>query len=97
LEVVSKAEGSELRTIRASEVGEYGYCSRAWWYRYVVKLPPPASGDWGRLAEGTRAHARLGRRVQMAAGIRTVGIVLALCGLALLAVMLLLSIGGRGI
>jgi hypothetical protein len=92
LEVVSKAEGSELRTIRASEIGEYGYCSRAWWYRYVVKLPPPASGDWSRLAEGTRAHARFGRRVQMATGMRTVAIALALCGLALLIVVVLLSV-----
>jgi hypothetical protein len=90
---MSKARNSELRTIRASEVGEYGYCSRAWWYRYVVKLPPPASTDWSRLAEGTRAHARLGRRVQMAAGVRTVAIALALCGLALLALVLLLNIG----
>ena len=26
--------------IKVSEIGEYGYCSRAWWYKHVVQHHP---------------------------------------------------------
>jgi len=78
---------SEQAPIRVSEIGEYTYCSRAWWYKHVVKVPLP-SGTTGRLAAGTRAHWRHGGWVVSSARLRTIGFLLAACGLALLVLAL---------
>lgn len=43
------------RMIRASEVGEYLFCARAWWLRHVEGLEP--AGQERRLA-GEYAHRR---------------------------------------
>jgi CRISPR/Cas system-associated exonuclease Cas4 (RecB family) len=77
----SRTPGSHA--IKVSEIAEYSYCSRAWWYKHVVKLPP---GEIGRLAAGTRAHRRHGRWVAASARLRVLGVALALCGLLALAV-----------
>jgi hypothetical protein len=83
----------ERRVIRASEIGEYGYCSRAWWYRHVVKLPAPGSAEQsGRFAAGREAHARHGRSVALSGTLRVLGIGLLLCGLAILSIILLMNI-----
>lgn len=50
-----------MAIMRASEVGEYVYCARAWWLRRVVGLQP--AGRERRL-QGTRRHARHARTVQ---------------------------------
>lgn len=76
------------RPIRASEIAEYGYCSRAWWYKHVVKLLPPAGDSYSRLASGTHAHARHGRGMATASVLRVVGIGVAI--LALLVIVLAL-------
>ncbi len=68
------------RTIRASEIGEYAYCSRAWWYRHVIKISPPAAGTGERLARGVQAHRQHGRQVARASLLGTVGLALALLG-----------------
>lgn len=75
------SQNNASRTIRASEIGEYSYCSRAWWYRHVVKLAPPANADNGRLAAGTAAHHMHGRRVARALMLGTLGFALALLGI----------------
>jgi hypothetical protein len=92
--------GSTLSTrhltlpIRASELGEYSYCARAWWYRHVVKLSPPAGEGASRLVEGHAAHANHGRRVETATRLRALGLVIALLGtLALVAALALALIG----
>ena len=83
-----------MRIIRASEIGEYSYCSRAWWYRHVIRVPlPEGTGTEGRLAAGTRAHASHGKAVGLSVALRTFGIALALCGLAAIALALLLAGG----
>ena len=44
--------------IRASELGEYVYCARAWWLRRVQGVP---SQNVAALHSGQRAHDRLAR------------------------------------
>jgi CRISPR/Cas system-associated exonuclease Cas4 (RecB family) len=48
------------RFIRASEIGEYMYCRRAWWLHHSVGLEP-AGRD--RRERGTALHTRHGRQV----------------------------------
>ena len=84
--------GADTPLLTASEIGEYGYCSRAWWYRHVVKLPTPDGATKGRLAAGTKAHQRHGGWVVSGARLRALGITLALCGLLMLIVAVWLRI-----
>ncbi|MFZ2360644.1 MAG: hypothetical protein WA040_14995, partial [Anaerolineae bacterium] len=46
--------------IRASELGEYVYCARAWWLRRVQGV---ASHNVAALRSGQQAHDRHGRAV----------------------------------
>ncbi|MCS6842255.1 MAG: hypothetical protein NZ699_00895 [Roseiflexus sp.] len=52
--------GQQVRTIRASEIGEYVYCARAWWLRRVVGLEPE---ERERREYGTALHRRHARLV----------------------------------
>jgi hypothetical protein len=80
-----------MRVIRASELGEYSYCSRAWWYRHVLKIAPPGAESASRLEAGIEAHARHGRAVALSSALRTASIALALLGL----LALVLALVGR--
>ena len=80
-----------MRVIRASEIGEYSYCARAWWYKHVVKIAPPAAETAGRLEAGRHAHTRHGRSVALSGTLRTAGIALALLGVAALLLALLIK------
>lgn len=66
--------------IRASEVGAYLYCRRAWWYR---KQGVEAENQ-DELAAGTELHLQHGRQVVAAALLWTLGWVLLLAALTLL-------------
>ena len=46
--------------IRASEIGEYVYCSRAWWLRRVAGLEPAGHE---RREYGANLHRRHGQTV----------------------------------
>lgn len=46
--------------IRASELGEYVYCARAWWLQRVQGVP---SHNVAALHSGQQAHDRHGRAV----------------------------------
>jgi len=70
-----------MKTIRASEIGSYLYCHRAWWYR----LRGVASENTAELSAGTALHRGHGQKVFVAAALRTLGLVLLLAALALLA------------
>lgn len=72
------------RLIRASEVGEYVYCRRAWWLGRVVGLEP-AGRD--RRARGVALHARHGRRVRLSNAL----LIAAALTLALAAMLILLA------
>jgi hypothetical protein len=68
-----------MRVIRASEIGEYVFCHRAWW---LHQIQGQASANVRELAEGTARHARHGRRVGVAAGLRLLAVLLLLAALA---------------
>ena len=49
------------RVIRASEIGQYTYCARAWWLGSVEELP---SSRQREMAAGEAAHRYHGRTVR---------------------------------
>lgn len=51
------------RMIRASEIGQYLFCARAWWLGSVKGLP---SAHQEEMEAGGRAHRRHGREVRAA-------------------------------
>ena len=67
-----------MRIIRASEIGEYLYCRRAWWLHHVAGLE---SANGPVMAEGTAAHAGHGRLVGAAAALRTLALLLLLAAI----------------
>jgi CRISPR/Cas system-associated exonuclease Cas4 (RecB family) len=69
-----------MRTIRSSDIGNYLYCRRAWWYR---KQGVP-SDHQAELAAGTELHKRHGRQVLAAGLTKTLGMVLLLASILLL-------------
>ncbi|HZQ08786.1 MAG TPA: hypothetical protein VFD70_19545 [Anaerolineae bacterium] len=70
--------------IRASDVGEYIYCHRAWWLGRVQGVP---NANRAALDAGTQRHRAHGRRVWRASLLQYAAIALAL--VALLAAFLL--------
>lgn len=72
-----------LPVIRASEVGEYMYCARAWWLRRVAQLEPVGRE---RREYGTTLHQRHGRAVASSRMLLILAMALALAAVALLVV-----------
>jgi hypothetical protein len=62
-----------MRVIRASEIGEYVFCHRAWWLRRVQGYE---SANVRELAEGAATHTRHGRLVSAAIGLRLLALLL---------------------
>jgi CRISPR/Cas system-associated exonuclease Cas4 (RecB family) len=77
-----------MRTIRASEIGTYLYCRRAWWYR----KQGVDSANESELAAGTSLHRAHGRTILASALTRTLGLLLLLVALILLTVYLVNSL-----
>jgi CRISPR/Cas system-associated exonuclease Cas4 (RecB family) len=73
-----------LKTLRASKIGSYLYCKRAWWYAQRGETPE----NQAELAAGSALHVRHGRQVLRSGCLRIVAYALLLAGLALLAVYL---------
>jgi hypothetical protein len=67
-----------MRVIRASEIGEYVFCHRAWWLHQVQGQ---ASANVRELAEGAARHAEHGRRVGIATALRALAVLLFLAAL----------------
>jgi hypothetical protein len=74
--------------IRASEIGSYLYCRRAWWYR----KQGVESENRSEMAAGTELHIRHGRKVIAAGLLRTVGLILLLAAFVLLVATLTTSL-----
>ena len=77
-----------MRIIRASEIGEYVFCHRAWWLRHTRGL---ASANVRALAEGAAAHAGHGRRVGASVALRGLAVLLLAAALVLEAGSVLLQ------
>jgi hypothetical protein len=71
----------------ASELGEYLYCRRAWWYKNIRSLK---STNARRMQSGARIHARHGRRVRRLPWLRGLAYVLIFVAI-LISVFLLVS------
>lgn len=65
----------QRRIIRASELGQYAYCARAWWLQRIAGIAPTNTQD---LAAGTAAHQQHGRAVWLAGALRWAALALVL-------------------
>lgn len=70
----------QMRPIRSSDIGNYLYCRRSWWYR---KTGTPSENQV-ELAAGTDLHKQHGRQVVASVLMRTVGLILLLVAIILL-------------
>ena len=61
------------RIVRASEIGEYVFCHRAWWLRAVQGYQ---SDNVREMEAGTHSHAQHGRAVSAAATLRVVAVII---------------------
>jgi CRISPR/Cas system-associated exonuclease Cas4 (RecB family) len=69
-----------MKTIRASEVGSYLFCARAWWYsQHGVE-----STNQTELTAGTELHRQHGRTVIASGLTRLLAVLLLLAALGLL-------------
>jgi CRISPR/Cas system-associated exonuclease Cas4 (RecB family) len=57
---------------RSSDIGNYLYCRRAWWYRKQGY----ESENQAELASGTELHRKHGRKVMTASLYRIAGLIL---------------------
>ena len=69
-----------VKVIRSSDIGNYLYCRRAWWYRKQGFH----SENQSELASGTELHRAHGRKVMAAGLFRAIGMFLLLVALVAL-------------
>jgi hypothetical protein len=74
--------------VRASDIGAWTFCNRAWWLAHVQKAEHE---DPTVLVEGNRAHAVHGRSLLQAAWLRHLGVAFFVGGFLLAAAALLLQ------
>ncbi len=68
------------RIIRASEIGQYVFCAKAWWLGAIEGVEPSNTRE---LEAGAWTHARHGRTVAVAGPAQRAAIALLLVGLVL--------------
>jgi hypothetical protein len=73
-----------MKTIRASEIGSFLYCRRAWWYqRQGIE-----SQNQAEMALGSRMHQQHGRSVLLNGCLRTAAYILLLAALVMITIYL---------
>jgi hypothetical protein len=82
------AEADEI--IRASEIGLYGFCARAWWLGRVKGYP---SANVTAMHQGAEQHRAHGRAVQGYGRLRQIAAGLLLLAALLLVAWLVLTLG----
>ncbi|MGB8645915.1 MAG: hypothetical protein WCF84_11810 [Anaerolineae bacterium] len=86
----TRSKSREGRVIRASEIGEYVYCHRAWWLGRVVGIE---NANRAELEAGIARHQAHGRGVRRAFWLRRAALVLVLVAVVLAALLLVLWLG----
>jgi len=76
--------------IRASEIGAYVYCRRAWWLKRVGGFQPQ---DDGRFAAGELAHTQHGIKLRRSQQGRKAALICATLAILLLVISLWLVVG----
>jgi hypothetical protein len=71
-----------MRTIRASEIGAYLYCHRAWWY---LKTGVPAENQ-AEMAAGSELHIKHRRKTLELGCLRALAYILLLVALIILSI-----------
>ena len=69
------------RVIRASEIGQYDFCAKAWWLGSIEGVQP---SNIHELQAGTAAHEAHGRQVQRASQMQLAAFVLVGLGVIVL-------------
>lgn len=77
-----------MRTIRASEIGTYIYCQRAWWYQKNGVLPENKE----QLDNGIALHSQHVRMVFTTGCIRTIAYMLLLLALVISVIYITLQL-----
>ena len=75
------------RIIRASELGRYSFCAKAWWLGSVEGVP---SANVREMDAGTSAHEQHGKAVQTSVWLNRVGIACLVLGALVLAMFVIL-------
>ena len=76
------------RIIRASEIGQYDFCAKAWWLGSIEGVPP---SNIHQLQAGIAAHEEHGRQVHRAAQLQAAAFMLVGLGV----IVLLLALFAR--
>ena len=74
------------RILRASELGQYSFCAKAWWLGSVEGVP---SANVREMDAGASAHERHGQAVQLSSWLGRVGRVCLVLGLFVLVLFLM--------
>lgn len=80
------ATNKDAEILRASEVGQYVYCARAWWLGQVKGYRPT---NEAAMQQGSQQHEAHGRAVAGYHRLRQVGWVLLAVGVLIIAAILL--------
>jgi hypothetical protein len=75
------------RIIRASEIGQYNFCAKAWWLGSIDGVQP---SNIRELQAGTAAHEEHGRKVKRAMNVQMAALVLIGLGAVILVAALLI-------
>jgi hypothetical protein len=79
--------------VRASDIGAWAYCRRAW---YLAHVRGVAHARPEVLQRGTEAHAHHGRQVRRAGTMQRAGLWLVILGLLLVGLLIVAALMGRG-
>lgn len=75
------------RVVRASELGQYSFCAKAWWLGSVGGVP---SANVREMDAGTSAHEQHGQAVQISVWLNRVGVACLILGALALALLVIL-------
>jgi hypothetical protein len=73
--------------LRASELGQYSFCAKAWWLGSVEGMP---SANVREMDAGTSAHEQHGQAVQISVWLNRVGVACLILGALVLALLVIL-------